>query len=212
MTVNQVEVNALEQDALEILSLVRSVKNLFAPVNRISPEILSRTPDYYSEGGTDQDLLALTHVCRSWRNTFASRPSLWTRLDLRNVDKTTTYIQRSKSSPLKLYLDKNRDDTYPYDTFSLVAPHIHRLKSLVVRAGVLPDGIRRFRCHAPLLENLEIRIAGSHTPVLDSTLFRGDLSSLRKLSLGGVITYLPWNNLTNLTTFELKSCLPGATS
>ena len=57
--------NALEQDALEVLSLVRSVKNSFAPVTRIPPEILSDIPDYYDEDDVDQDLITLTHVCRS---------------------------------------------------------------------------------------------------------------------------------------------------
>ena len=204
---NQVEVNALEQDALEVLSLVRSVRNSFAPVNRIPPEILSFTPDYYSKGCPDQDLLVLTHVCRSWRNTFVSRSSLWTRLDFRNVGKTRTYIRRSKSSPLQIYL-VDSDNTHSYGAFSLVTPYIHRLKSMVIHAGVLPDAIGHFCCRAPLLEELDISFTGSHAPVLDNALFRGDLSSLRKLSLDGVITYLPWNNLANLTTFVLKFCPP----
>ncbi|KAF9643332.1 hypothetical protein BDM02DRAFT_1523315 [Thelephora ganbajun] len=38
-------------------------------------------------------------------------------------------------------------------------------------------------------------------------LFNEDLSSLRTLSLGGVITHLPWRNLWNLTTFDLR-CPP----
>ena len=200
--------DSLEQDALEVLSLVRSVKNSFAPINRIPPEVLSLIPDYY-EDDTNHDLIALTHVCRDWRNTLISRSSLWTRLDCTNVEKTRTYIQRSRSSPLEIFLEKDEDDTYLDDAFSLVTPHIHRIKSLIICADALPDAIEYFYCHTPLLEELDIDLACIQAPVLDSTLFDGDLSSLRKLSLSGVITHLPWKTLENLTTFNLKSCRPG---
>ena len=73
-TINQAEANSLEQDALEVLNLVGSVKNSLAPINWIPPEILSFIPDYYDQDGTGQDLLALTHICRSWRGMFVSRP------------------------------------------------------------------------------------------------------------------------------------------
>ena len=187
-----------------MLSLVRSVKNSFAPVNRIPPEILSLIPDYCCEDDVDQSLIALTHVCRGWRDMFISRSSLWAHLDPTSVDKTYTYIQRSKSSPLDIYL-KNRGDTYPDGVFLLVTPHIHRLKSLTIRSDVLPNGIRHFSYHAPLLEKLDINLTRPNLPV---SLFGRDLSSLRELSLCGVATGLPWNNLANLTTFTLKSCLP----
>ena len=203
-TINQVEASSLEQDALEVLSLVRSVKNSLAPINRIPPEILSSIPDYYGKGGTDQDLLALTHVCRGWRNMFVSRPSLRTRLCFTNVNKISTYIQRSRSSPLIIFLGNNGGNTYSTDAIFLVAPHVRRLKSLVICMDVLPDAIMHFRRHPPLLEELDISITGSHAPVLDGALFKGDLSSLRELSLDGVITRLPWNNLANLTTLRLK--------
>ena len=70
--------NLLEQDALEVLSLIRSMKNTFAPVNRIPWGVLSIIPDYCD---TDYELVAFTHVCRGWREEFISRSSLWTSLD-----------------------------------------------------------------------------------------------------------------------------------
>jgi len=203
-------VNSLEQDALDVLSLIRSVKNSFAPINRIPPEVLLLIPDYYDDD-TDQGLIVLTHVCRGWRDVFISRSSLWTQLDCVDFDKTRTYIQRSKSSPLEIFLKMyGDDDTHIDDAFLLVTPHIHRIKSLTIHADAMPDAIRHLCCHTPLLEELDIDlICGSYPPVLDSALFEGDLSSLRELSLGGVITCLPWNNLANLTNFNLNSCHPG---
>ena len=194
------QVNSLERDASEVLALVRSAKNSFAPVNRIPPEILSLVPDYF--GGDDKQLIALTHVCRSWRDTFIFRPSLWTQPDFKNIDKTRAYIQRSQSSPLKLCLG---DDKAIDDAYHLIIPHLSRVKSLTVDARALPDVLGHFRCDAPLLETLHIKITFEHDPVLDDALFNGKLSSLRELSLEGVITHLPWKNLTNLQVFELGS-------
>jgi len=203
------QVNALEQDASEVLSLVLSLKNSFAPINRIPPEVLSLILNYCDKDDKDRDLIALTHVCHGWRDMFISRSSLWTQLDFMNDDKTRTYIQRSKSSPLEIYLESSEENPYLDDTFFLVIPHHFRLKSLTIRADDLPEAIGILDCHAPLLQVLDISLTCPHPPVLDSALFNGDFSSLRELTLGGVITPLPWSNLANLTIFNLKSCRPG---
>ena len=191
----------LERGALEVLRLVRSIKNKFVPINRIPPEILSLIPDYYDEYATDQALISLTHVSRHWRDVFTSRPSLWTGFDFKNVDKTHTYIQRSKHSPLRLCLV---DGEALDHAFALIIPHIHRLRSLTIDGPALPSSLRHFRCHTPFLEKLDIWVSTSTGSPLDDALFNGDLSSLRELRLCGVITQLPWKNLTNLRVIELK--------
>ena len=203
--------NALERDALEVLRLVRSLKNSFAPINQIPPEVLSLIPGYLDDdyNDADQELIALTHVCRGWRNTFTSCSSLWTRLDCMDVDKTHTYIQRSQYSPLEICLTDIEDTEYLDDAFSLVVPHLHRLKSLAIYADSLPEDLSHFRCRAPLLEELEIHLYYRENPVLDSMLFDGDLSSLRELTLSRVLTHLPWNNMANLRALNLRSCPSG---
>jgi len=209
-------VNAFERDALEVLRLVRSLKNSLAPINRIPPEVLSRIPGYCDDENDDdddgddmdQDLITLTHVCRGWRDVFTSCSSLWTRLDLKDVEKTRTYIQRSQSSPLEIFLEKSDEPNYPDDAFSLVVPHLRRLKSLAIDADVLPDVLRHFCCQAPLLEELNIFLYDDdYNQILDSALFGGDLSSLCKLTLNGAITimHLPWNNMANLKVLNLRS-------
>ena len=195
--------SALERDALEVLGLVRSLKNTFAPINKIPSEVFSLIPDYHSKDDTDDSLITLTHVCRGWRNIFISRPSLWTRFDFRNVDKTRTYVQRSKSFPLNIYLEDNDDDATFRDAFSLVVPHLHRLKSLTILANNLSDTLQNFYSPAPLLKELVIDI-GSNDRIPGGALFNGDLSSLRKLRLCGITTNLPWRNLANLQIFEIR--------
>ena len=176
----------------------------FVPINRIPPEVLSLIPDHYDDDtAVDQELISLTHVCRGWRDTFISRSSLWTQLDFTDVDKTRTYIQRSRSSPLDL--DFTVGEVID-DAFALVIPHIRRLRSLVIDQNTaLPNALRHFRCHTPLLEKLDIKIVSYRDPVLDHALFNTDLSSLRDLRLNGVITHFPWKNLANLQVAYLDS-------
>ena len=126
-----------------------------------------------------------------------------------NIDKTRAYIERSRSSPLKIHiqLNKYKNTGYLDDALPLAIPHLRQLKSLTIYADVLPGPLKHFCCQTPLLEELDIHFRCSHGSTLDRTLFDGDLSSLRKLTLSGaiMITHLPWNNMKNLQVFSLKS-------
>ena len=205
------QADSLVQDALEILGLARSLKNSLAPVNRISSDVLPLLPDYCNdEYRADELLIDCTHVCRSWREILISRPSLWTNLTFKDVKKTRTYIQRSGSSPLNIFLH-TRGTPYRKKAFSLVIPHICQLRSLAIHTNAPPDPdvLSHFHCPAPLLEKLDINIF-QHSPKpngakFDGALFNGELPSLRELSLSGVITDLAWKNMKNLTVFTLSN-------
>ena len=157
---------------------------------------------------TDKDLIALTHVCRGWRELFTSRPSLWTRLDFTNVDKTHAYIERSRSLPLEATICKTKAESSLEEALLLAIPHIRRFKSLTIIGT--SDSLqnknltKRLTSPAPFLKELIIDFNGVPAPFLDSKLLNGNLSSLRTLSLGGAITSLPWRNLGNLTTFKFR--------
>jgi hypothetical protein len=194
-------VDALEQDAFEVLRLVRLIKNSLAPITRVPPDVLSLIPDYAHEEDLDKDLIALTHVCRRWRDIFISRSSLWTRFYLKDIDKTCAYIQRSHSSPINLYLGNGGvlDDTFP-----LIVPHIHRLNSLTVDSYSLPSIFDHLRCHTPLLEMLDVRVSPTTELHLNNALFNQDLPLLRELHLDGFNTHFPWKKFANLRVVELN--------
>ena len=203
---NQVEANAFGQDALGVLGLVRALRHSLAPVNPIPPEVLSLIPDYPD---VKQVLVPLTHVCRGWRDLFASHSSLWTELAFVNIDKTGTYIERSKFSPLKIILKTWSDDGRVLaDPFSLVIPHIHRVKSPAIYGKTLPNVIGYFRRRVPFLEELNISIFHDHEPALDDSLFNGDLS-LCQLILSGIVICLPGKGMANLRTVHLGSYFSG---
>jgi len=147
---------------------------------------------------------------------FVSRSSLWTRFHCLDEEKTRVYLKRSKSSPIDLSLTRNREMS-PDDPFFQIIPHATgRLRSLSMRGP--SEDVEAITSHlshpAPLLENLSICYNGRtllHSPVLASTLFNGDLSSLRTLCLESIYTELPWRNMVNLITFTLSSAT-GAVS
>jgi hypothetical protein len=136
---------------------------------------------------------------------------LWTDFECRklNADKSHVCLERSSSSPINLRLDEE-GDLSPYNPFLQIVPHaIGRLKYLTVNGA--PRNLSAITAHlsrpAPLLEYLVIdgnyESGPQRNPVLTTTLFNGDLSSLRGLCLHSVRTELPWRNMVNLTSFEL---------
>jgi len=203
--------DVIEQDAVEILSLIRSWRNRSAPISRIPPEILALVPDFWGKFERNKSIIALTHVCRAWRELFVSQSSFWTDLDCVGTDKTRVYLQRSKSSPINLILYRNQEvDLPPRDPFFQITPHaIGRLKSLFIHVASWDlENVTNHLSHpAPLLEDMRIDSNGypgtEDNPVLEPTLFNGDLSSLRELCLGSVDTELPWRNMANLTSLML---------
>jgi len=191
---------------------------MLAPINKIPREILALIPDFLDTRDRDEDVIALTHVCRAWREAFVSRSSLWSDFDCLDEEKTQVYFERSKSSPINLSLDLSRGASFSNPSFQIIPHATGRLKSLFVK-GPLEDVeviIPRLSHPAPLLEHLSILSHYERKPYrylpLTSALFDGDLSSLRTLHLELVHTELPWRNMVNLTSFTLRRTPPGAVS
>jgi len=170
--------------------------------------------------GRDQDVITLTHVCRAWREVFISRATLWSYLDAErmNEGKAHVYLERSKTSSISLSLYRE-DSTFPSDPFLQIIPQvIGRLVDLFIMGTPenVQDAVAYLSRPAPLLQDMTIRAdspsMSSLCTVLTSTLFDGDLSSLRELHLGSVRAEPPWRNMVNLTTFSLSHMPPDDSS
>lgn len=166
--------DVLEQDALEISSLVRFTKNTFVSINRIPQEIFSFILGYCD---TDEELVACTHVCRGWREQLISRSSLWTSLDCRSVEQTRAYLERVRPSPLDIRLEEGEEEEgtpFLNDAFLLTIPHLGRLKNLTLSGSSdnLLQLTKYFCSPAPLLEKLN-----SSSPVRNPPLFRMPFST-----------------------------------
>ena len=134
---------------------------------------------------------------------FISRSSLWTRVYFQDIDKTDTYIKRSRACPLEFCF---RWPEFIDGMLDLMIPNIYRLKSLTIGTNALPEILEHFYCNMPFLKKLDLSIAASEELGLDDALFGGDLLSLRELRLERVTSRLPWKNLANLQVFYLQSC------
>jgi len=142
---------------------------------------------------------------------FISRSSLWSHLDCVHTEKTQAYFERSGSSPINLRLRGGAGQS-SLDTFLQIIPQaIGRLKYLFIRAE--PEVLQAVMTHlshpAPLLETLDLDCVYHEELEVTSTIFDGDLSSLRELRLQYVHTELPWRNMVNLTSFTLSNSPVG---
>jgi len=187
----------------------------FAPINRVPPEILALIPDFWSADVRDQAIIALTHVCRAWREIFTSRSDLWADFDCENIDKTLVYLDRSGFSPISIRLERD-ERLSPRDPFIQIMPQvIPRLKSVSIHAppGNLQEIIAQLSHSIPLLASLTIEAkcesVPQDCPMVAPTLLNGDLSSLRELHLQSIHMALLWRNMTNLTSFTLVYATPG---
>ena len=211
------QLDALDQEAWEVILSIRSMRNKRAPVNRLPYDVLALIPNFLDGLGRGKVAITLTHVCRAWRETFISRPSLWTDFYCSDAEKTRVYLERSKSVPINVWLEREQG-LLPNDPFLGIPSHaIARLKFL--RVKTTPDQLEDITKHlvhpTPLLKTLTIDAgaAPNHqgpTPVLTSALCGGDLSSLRGLCLHSVCTQLPWRNMNNLMFLTL-AFLPQST-
>ena len=136
-----------------------------------------------------------------------SRSSLWTSLDCRNVEQTRAYLERSRISPLDVRLEEQERSRFLNDAVLLTVPHLGRLKSLTLSGSSnnLLQLTQYFGSPAPILEKLKLSFTCTVTPVIQHAIFAGNLSSLRRLRLSGVITSLTWTNLPNLVDIRPSS-------
>jgi hypothetical protein len=195
------------------------LRNALAPINRIPPEILALLPDFWGGHISGWNVIKLTHVCQSWREIFVSRSSLWTYFDCKNANKTRVCLERSKSSPIEVWLGRD-ERLRPGDPFFKILPRaISHLQELFIEGSPenLQDITPRLFHPAPLLERLTIVIENielepQRSPAITAALFDGDLSSLRELCLHCIRTDLPWRNMVNLTSFVLAHTPPDKMS
>ena len=143
------------------------MKNTLIPVNRLPPEILSRVLGHHADG---QTLIEATHVCRYWRSTLTSSPSLWAHLLFRSsddVDRILTYLERSKT--VLLHVSIATDSPENLEAFVCLAPHMARMRSCLIEgANINIDEVfARFRNSAPSLTCLEIRSRRALVPFHD---------------------------------------------
>ena len=101
-----------------------NIRNSFAPINKLPPEILALIATFFEPGRL---LINATAVCRYWRTALLSFPRVWSRIACSNEKLFKTYLERSKSVPLEVQLPRSLSRP-----LASLVPHTSRLVSLTV--------------------------------------------------------------------------------
>jgi len=208
LPVATVQVNALQKEASDVLSLVQGLKNLFSPVSRLPREVLEKILTMRTLEG---DLLTASCVCRHWRDTLTSSPRLWTKFQCANVAQTLQYLARSEPVPINVVGDFNSD----IETLVALGSATNRFGSLALRLRPfdLLEVFHLFSTPAPAMEHLEISTTPyrgdgpAFRPTIPATFLGGSAPALKSLYLNGINTTLNFSEFPALTHLTLTTNL-----
>jgi hypothetical protein len=132
-----IQVLAIEEDLSKALLVVRSIRNTFAPINKLHPELLAYITTFFDDplGGvadcTDLQFFCAA-VCRYWRNSLLAFPGIWSSVNTASARHMGLHLPRSKKAPLHV----NYGRMTSRGVFEQrIIPERHRLRSLTISLG-----------------------------------------------------------------------------
>lgn len=206
------EISRAETKLAFISISLRGLKNSFAPINRLPPEMLTLIQTFRE---SEKTLTNATAVCRYWRGTLISAPNLWNNIvcsEEASQDtvgtRVHTYFERSGSVPVSVRIHARAS--------RFLSPHTERISRLVVvidEQSDLSEIGEHLSKSAPLLQKLTLRLKQWRLQdlALPPGFFSAFLSSARTLNLCGAILSPGPCQLSKLTEFTLQSLLGNVT-
>jgi F-box-like len=212
----------MDKKVLNILADLRSVRNAVIPINKLPMEIIGNVfsflPDFVPSPDTFEfrydppfyRWITTTFVCRRWRAVALSFPSLWTIIDTSRMDATRAFIERSRQSPIDIYLRRSKK----WSSYEDFIDFLQNLSILLPRTRTLHIGVHceysldtgmveialatALKTPAPLLERLAL-CKGCPVP-LPRPLFGDRTPPLTHLTIDQT-SHLPPSHFTHLTQF-----------
>lgn len=159
-------------------------------------------------------VLSITHVCRWWRELATGYSLFWSRIDNESADQLQTFLERSGSAPISLYLTTN---TAPME--SVVSESSDRLRRFDLT--VMPEAVDELvtlLTHLPVPETLECFTLSysrffrspSNAPSARELLFGKSILGLKALAIHGIHNWIPANSFPYLTHLYLDFGSRGA--
>ena len=184
---------------------LKSLINSLSSINQLPPEVFATVLAHRWPG---RDLISATHVCRYWRTTLFSFPSLWAEILCAGGEQMFFFLERAKAAPLHIYL-RPRFSHPALRTF--ISPRIDRMESLVAYPMIAIDTAafcRDLSNPAPKLKTLIIAprsASWQHLP----TIFKGELPELRRFFLERATFNLTRFRTPNLTHLSIQYTTHG---
>jgi hypothetical protein len=216
MTLSQLVNLNLQVDSVR--SKICGLRNAFAPINDLHPEILAVIFQFliddrnrHASQRSRYRWISATHVCHYWRNAALSFPSLWSTIDYSSPNLALLCFERSGSSTsldVRISPLSRSDETFPEWLPALIP----RIRALEVKCGM--QQFRELEKHlsdspTPLLKYLDIWIRG---PYYDPPkILPANLPSVERLILRGLIRAPPITRFGNLVHLKVRSDWDGTT-
>lgn len=140
----------------DILATIHERRNLFAPINRLSPDVLVLIPLHLS---SLSDRFRVTFVCRRWRRTFLRYAPIWSQLHLAGTTDPYligTLLERVRGAPVDVTIEHF---PLPFQNVAVLSPLAQQIRSLK-SCGGWSDRVQDLSVAIsgplPLLHTLEI--------------------------------------------------------
>ena len=82
--------------------LRRQINPHESPIYRLHPEILS----LIASDMVTNDIVTMSQVSYRWRTALLSYPSVWSTLDFARIGQASTFLARSRSAVIRVFLDR----------------------------------------------------------------------------------------------------------
>ncbi|KAF9652275.1 hypothetical protein BDM02DRAFT_3109256 [Thelephora ganbajun] len=202
--------------AKHLLVRLEELKNSHQPVQQLPHDIIVEIATYLNprapRGGDYQPLMAMSQVCRYWRQTLISNQESWCFISGEYLDLIPLFLERSGSYPLEIDL---ADTQFSYAVHH-IGPHANRIAVLrcdLEEANNVSLPILSQLDYSPNLRTFSIKTRRPPTvapEVIEMPLVSGDMSNLRTLELlpfPVIPQFVQFKNLVNLQLDVIYSTL-----
>lgn len=170
-----------------LLTRVEELKNGLQPIQQLPPDMIIEIATYLNPRvchGDCQPLMAISQVCRYWREILISNPESWCFFRSEYLDLIPLFLERSGSYPLEVDLT----DTWFSYAVRHITPHVNRLAILRCHVEEADTILRMFpQLHyPPNLHTFSITSPGAPTiapELIEMQFVSGNMPNLRTLEL-----------------------------
>lgn len=179
-----------ERLTLKYLSNICRARNTIPSISRLPEDVLIyifilEASSWQSPWGR----VKLTHVCHSWREICLHNALLWTEIRLWDIEQAVTFLKRSETAPLRVWLHEERVGL-PLSTDECVM------------------AIKALEPHADHVS--ELNVLGVSDMTFATYVFTYPFPRLRKLGLGNV--FRPIRDIPHIVNFAHERSQPSLDS